>query len=37
MANNRRKIFERVASKRIERVIKDIHALTNCFNTNDYE
>ena len=37
MANNRRERFERVASKRVDRVIKDIQLLTNCSNTNNYE
>lgn len=37
MANHRRERFERVASKRVERVIKDIQVLTNCSNTNNYE
>lgn len=33
----RRERFERVASKRVERVIKDIKMLGNCSNINNYE
>jgi len=37
MSNSRRDRFERVASKRVDRVIKDIQLLANCSNTNNYE
>jgi len=37
MKSTRRERFERVASKRVERVIQDIRLLTNCSNTNNYE
>ncbi|WP_296203618.1 hypothetical protein [Psychrobacter sp. UBA3962] len=37
MKNDRRDRFERVASKRVERVINDIRLLSNCSNTNNYE
>ncbi|WP_372815913.1 hypothetical protein [Psychrobacter sp.] len=37
MSNGRRDRFERVASKRVDRVIKDIQLLANCSNTNNYE
>lgn len=37
MKSDRRDRFERVASKRVERVINDIRLLSNCSNTNNYE
>lgn len=37
MKSERRERFERVAAKRVERVINDIRLLSNCSNTNNYE
>lgn len=37
MSSIRRERFERVATKRVDRVIKDIQLLTNCSNINNYE
>lgn len=37
MSNIRRERFERVATKRVDRVIKDIQVLANCSNINNYE
>lgn len=37
MSDSKRDRFERVASKRVDRVIKDIQLLANCSNTNNYE
>ncbi len=37
MSNIRRERFERVATKRVDRVIKDIQVLANCSSINNYE
>lgn len=37
MSSIRRERFERVATKRVDRVIKDIQLLINCSNINNYE
>ena len=37
MSSIRMERCERVATKRVDRVIKDIQLLTNCSNVNNYE
>jgi hypothetical protein len=39
MANNRLKNdrFKRIASKRVDNIIKSIRSLSNCSNTNNYQ
>lgn len=35
--NIRRQRFEKIASKRVQKILEDINVLSNCSNRNNYE